>query len=294
MHMTIQKIISELLERKVIPAKPSGYEKLSGGTVSELYLLNIEGTKYVLKLNDPEVTKSEALFLEAYKEIKLTPVLLFVDPAYTYIVYSFIEGSTSYKGADKKEILKTLVEGLINHYQYAPPESGWGWADAPADSWQDFLSDEINEAQKWTGSRMDEADHQLVAELVGKVGNYDESHFLLHGDCGFHNFIFNEQHLAGVIDPAPVIGDPVYDLVYAFCSSADDLSQKTFDQAISFMKVGQEKACSVLYEKLLIGLYLRIASCSKHHPEDLPRYLEAWSRWLEIMDTANSSGRHFL
>lgn len=281
MNMKIQKIISELIERNVIAAEPSEYKKLKGGTVSELYLLNIEGTKYVLKLNDPEVTGPEALFLDTYKEGELLPKLLFVDQSGNYIVYSFIDGSTVYEGGNKKEILKALVEELINKYKTASPESGWGWADSPVTSWQNFLRNEINNAHKVIGSQMDETDHQLVIKIVEKIG-IDTEAFLLHGDCGFHNFIFTDQELVGVIDPAPVIGDPIYDLVYAFCSSADDLTKETFDYATSYMKVGKEKEQSVLYENLLIGLYLRIALCSKHHPDDLPYYLEAWSEWLEI------------
>lgn len=279
--MNIQNIISELHERNVIPAKPAGCEKLSGGTVSELYLLTVEGTKYVLKLNEPEVTQSEALYLEAYKERKLTPKLLYVDPSLAYIVDSIIDGSTALQSADKGEVLKRLAEGLLNQYQYAPPQSGWGWADDPSASWQDFLRNEIKEAQNVIGSRMDETDHQLAAELVEKVGN-DATPYLLHGDCGFHNFIFTEQGLAGVIDPAPVIGDPLYDFVYAFCSSADDLKKETFDSAVRYLKAAKGKEQAVLYGNLLIGLYLRIASCSKHHPADLPLYFAAWAEWLQI------------
>lgn len=290
--MKIENIISELHKRNVIPAKPTGCEKLSGGTVSELYLLTVEGRKYVLKLNDPEVTQSEALYLEAYKEIKLTPKLLYVDPSFTYIVYSFIDGSTVLKGADKGEVLKGLAEGLLNQYQFAQPQSGWGWADAPSASWQDFFRNEIKEAQNVIGSRMEEAGHQLAAELVEKVGN-DATPYLLHGDCGFHNFIFTEQGLAGVIDPAPVIGDPLYDFVYAFCSSADDLTKDTFDSAILYLKAAKDKEEAALYGNLLIGLYLRIASCSKHHPADLPLYFAAWSEWQKELAAAVSDSRHF-
>jgi len=61
--------------------------------------------------------------------------------------------------------------------------------------------------------------------------------FLLHGDCGVHNFIFNDNQLSGVIDPSPITGDPLYDFIYAFCSSPDELSKETIDLVVSYLKV---------------------------------------------------------
>jgi hypothetical protein len=40
---------------------------------------------------------------------------------------------------------------------------------------------------------------------------------------------------------------------------------------------------SVLYEEALVGLYLRMAACIKHHPSDFQEYLEAWYYWEEIV-----------
>lgn len=279
--MAIKKIILELIEKNIIPAEPAEFKKLSGGTVSELYLLKVNDLEYVLKLNDPAVTEPEALFLDTYEEVGLLPKILYAAPSKTYIVYSFISGSTDYNGSSKKEVLKELVEGLLNKYTAASSESGWGWVDSPSASWQDFLRNEVSYAQKAIGSLLGPADHQFIADLVGKVEPNTES-YLLHGDCGFHNFIFDEQNLVGVIDPAPVIGAPGYDLVYAFCSTPDDLTKETFDYAINWL----DERPTNTYELVLIGLYLRIALCCKHHPDDLALYLKAWSKWLEITGNA--------
>lgn len=280
----IQAIISELFERNVLPAKPSSYKKLSGGTVSELYILSVNDRKYVLKLNDPALTEPEASFLNTYRSLELLPKLRYVDPSLTYIVYSFISGSTAYEGTGKKEILEVLAKELINKYQEAPLQTAWGWADSQAASWREFLRNEINYAQNLIASLLGQADHQLIADLVEKIDPNNKP-YLLHGDCGFHNFIFTEQLLVGVIDPAPVIGDPFYDLVYAFCSTPDDLTRETIDYAMDCLT---EKP-SGSYELVLICLYLRIALCSKHHPEELPLYLNAWRHWLEIVEATDTS-----
>ena len=48
----------------------------------------------------------------------------------------------------------------------------------------------------------------------------------------FDNFIFRENRLYGVIDPLPSLGDPLYDLIYAFCSTPEDLTKEAIDYAI--------------------------------------------------------------
>jgi fructosamine-3-kinase len=280
--MDIQKIINQLLDDKVLPSKPTYYEQLHGGTVSELYLLHLGNIKYVVKKNEPKVIRSEMNFLNYYKDTDLLPKLLFVEQSYSYIVYSFMDGTTNYVRENKHEILKALVQGLLNHYKSIPDTKGWGWADQPSLSWQSFIIDEINEANKFLYSRLDNSSYNLVINLVNK-NRKGKKPYLLHGDCGVHNFIFNNRQLIGVIDPTPVIGEPLYDLIYAFCSSPDELTKETIDSAVSILKWKSEISNSLLYEEVLIGLYLRLATSVKHHPNDFEEYLKAWYYWEAIV-----------
>jgi Ser/Thr protein kinase RdoA (MazF antagonist) len=55
----------------------------------------------------------------------------------------------------------------------------------------------------------------------------DQERFLLHGDCGVHNFVFDQNTIVGVIDPSPIVGPVLYDFLYAFCSSPDNLNLET-------------------------------------------------------------------
>ncbi|WJH35443.1 hypothetical protein N6H14_05245 [Paenibacillus sp. CC-CFT747] len=101
---------------------------------------------------------------------------------------------------------------------------------------------------------------------------------MLHGDCGVHNFVFQAEALAGVIDPCPAAGPVLYDFLYAFCSSPDDLSRETLLAAAAELE--QEKPEETeLVEQMMIQLYCRIGTCLRHHPQDLPLYLEAWIYW---------------
>jgi fructosamine-3-kinase len=280
--MNINKIIIELIRNHIIHAEPTRVEQLKGGTVSELYLLEIGEIKYVVKLNNPLLIESEALFLNYYKQTNFVPELVFVDPSNHFIVYSFVTGSTDYDRKNKKVVLQALVQNLLNKYQLVSSENAWGWADQPTDSWASFIRNEVLAATEIIGTQMNSSDHLLVLNLVERHWS-DVKPFLIHGDCGVHNFIFKDGGLVGVIDPTPVIGDPLYDLLYAFCSSPDDLTQETIDFAVKYVTFKNEINHHILYEQVLILLYLRLATCLKHHPEDLKEYLQAWGYWKDLI-----------
>ncbi|KAB2334515.1 phosphotransferase [Cytobacillus depressus] len=243
------------------------------------------GARYVVKSNEPQVLQSEANFLTSYKDLDLLPRLLYVEPSNHYMVYTFIPGSTKYVKQNKQEVLKTLVQGLINHYKAVPNNIGWGWADELTASWQSFLLDRMMEANKILGPYLEKDDYPFMLNLVksSKMNSTDKEPFLLHGDCGVHNFIFNNGQLSGVIDPTPVIGDPLYDLIYAFCSSPDDLTKETIISAASHLRINESISERLLYEEVLIGLFLRIATCIRHHPRDLDGYLKEWNYWKDII-----------
>lgn len=284
--MDIQKIINELVQNDIIHTGLIETKQLNGGTVSELYLLKCNnGHSYVVKLNEPKILKSETEFLHTYKELNLLPNLLTVEPSYKYIVYSFISGTTNDPIKNKQDMLITLVQGLINHYKTVPKENGWGWADEVTDSWESFLFNKAFEAEMVLNSYLEKDDYTFVVDLIRSSNiSQNKEPFLLHGDCGVHNFVFHEGKLTGVIDPTPVFGDPLYDIIYAFCSSPDDLTKQTIDSAVSHLNIKGFKNYSHLYEAVIIGLYLRLGTCLKHHPGDFEKYLEAWNYWKKILD----------
>ncbi|MDM5317182.1 phosphotransferase [Fictibacillus sp. b24] len=282
--MDIKEIIKELNQNEILGSEIIEYKPLTGGTVSELFLLHTKDENhYVVKSNEPKITQSEADYLKSYAELELLPNFHFVEPSNSYLVYSFIEGSTNYVRNSKQELLVRLVQELINHYKTVPDKNGWGWADETTDSWYSFLLNRTIDAKNVLKSYLDEEDHHLVSNLVQKVKDLEVQPYLLHGDLGVHNFIFHNGQLIGVIDPTPVIGDPLYDLIYAFCSSPDDLTQQTIEAAARVLTVDGIQVNSNLYENVLIGLYHRLATCVKHHPDDLKEYLNAWYEWKNLI-----------
>ncbi|MEK4670401.1 MULTISPECIES: phosphotransferase [unclassified Niallia] len=284
--MDIQKVIKLLLHNNILHEAPLDYHRLNGGTVSELYVLNLDNSKVVVKKNQPKIVEAEAKFLQCYKDNSLLPKLLFVEQTNGYFVYSFIEGTVNDKRVNKKDMLQKLVQGLLNTYTPVATESGWGWADEPSVSWEDFITAEMKEANDILQHYLDNYVYQYILNVATKRSG-ERKQYLLHGDCGVHNFIFHDRQLAGVIDPTPVIGEPLYDLIYAFCSSPDDLTKETFNSAVGLLASKHNLNEASLYEEVLIGLYLRLATCIKHHPSALEDYLTAWNYWVRIVEEMN-------
>jgi fructosamine-3-kinase len=288
--MNIKEIIQELTDKNILNHEITKVDQLSGGTTSKLYLLRDgRDNKRVVKINEPHVLEAESFFLTCYKDVVLLPELLYTDPSYCYIVYSFVEGSVNYNRNHKLELLQSLVKKFINHYKPITEPAGWGWADELTDSWQSFLLSRATEPSTILKPYLKKEDHDLVLELLISPNRNSEftQPYLLHGDCGVHNFIFNEEKLDGVIDPTPVFGEPIYDLIYAFCSSPDDLTKETISSATSLLQTYENKNDRLLHEEVLIGLYFRMATCARHHPEDLEEYLRAWDYWKNIVKTAS-------
>jgi hypothetical protein len=78
-----------------------------------------------------------------------------------------------------------------------------------------------------------------------------------------------------------MVGPLIYDFLYAFCSSPDDINIDTLFTAFDFLEQGRVEK-SRLIEEVLIQLYCRIGLSIKHHPSDLPEYKKAWKDWSQI------------
>ncbi|EJQ50012.1 Uncharacterized protein BWINRASL_03130 [Bacillus mycoides] len=281
--MNISVIAEQLVNEKVISHYPNSVKVLNGGTTSTVYLLD---GKYVVKLNESEVIREEAYFLQFYKSTNMFPELVYKDPLNRYFVYSFLEGTTSCKPGHKRSILCKLVKEVINKYEIVPNANSFGWKESPSHSWTEFLATNVMEAHENVSPYISNEEYKLVLKLASSPNRGTGIHrpFLLHGDLGFHNFIFQENKLKGVIDPLPVLGDPTYDLIYAFCSTPEDVTKETIQYVMK--QCVFHKRDKDLYEEIIIGLYLRIDRCLRHHPKDLEDYLVAWRYWMDEIDPA--------
>ncbi|QDY82337.1 phosphotransferase [Paenibacillus polymyxa] len=279
--MDIQFILNELYEAGVLESDMKNLKPLTGGTSSEVVVvMDATRPRYVIKQNVPAIVKAEAEFLYTYAQIEKLSRLVYVDPLHRYLVYTFKQGvAGQYCEGNKGELLLSLAIEVIAHYKSFGEEHDYGYSDHPFVEWRDFLLHRTKESEKIIQDVLPLEDHRFVHTLVAGTPQRNLK-YLLHGDFGVHNFVFAVNGtLTGIIDPDPVVGEPLYDLIYAFCSSPDELIVETILPAVE--KIGPEMTGEyVLNREVLQELYFRIATCIRHHPEDLEQYTKAWNYWL--------------
>lgn len=284
--LEVNNIIKELCETGVIDSSSKLTNKMNGTTNGLVYTLTVhDEPKYVLKFDSIKNITSVEQFLRTYRHATLLPKLLYTDPTKEFFVYTYMNGTTHYKRGSKINWLTLLINGLINHYENFQQTDKWGfWSEDPCETWRDFIYQGVEYARINVGNHLPIEDYHKVKSLVGNISK-GEGHerFLLHGDCGVHNFVSDQNTLTGVIDPSPIVGPVLYDVIYAFCSSPDDLNLETLIPAFTLLNHEPPMERSMLVEEVIIQLYCRIGICLKHHPHDLADYLKAWDYWKVLV-----------
>lgn len=79
-----------------------------------------------------------------------------------------------------------------------------------------------------------------------------------------------------------MIGPPIYDALFAFCSTPDDLTPEALEASLrdldlKFLPIGDAAS---LAADLLLALYARISTCVKYGM-DANDYLRVWPEWKQ-------------
>lgn len=284
------RLLAQLRDRRIVQDDCVLLKKMSGTTAGSVWIIALHGEPlYVLKIDAPEEVQPVAAFLAAYRDLPLLPQVRFADPEHRYYVYDFVPGETYAGRGPKAEWLAELAERMIARYRPASPEQGWGWVTEVAPTWREFMERRLRESKQTIGDVLPEDDYVRLIRQAERFRCFEEPDevCLLHGDCGAHNFLFRDRALQGVIDPAPMIGPPLYDLLFAFCSSPDDLTEDVLLGAVrKLARTGTSLTAEPqkLIAETCLQLYCRIATCLRHHSGDLPAYLEAWPYWKERLE----------
>ncbi|MDQ0874255.1 hypothetical protein QFZ77_002914 [Paenibacillus sp. V4I3] len=281
----VNDTIKGLCEKGVIDCTTKVLNKMNGTTEGFVYTLTVnDNPKYVLKLDSSENIFLVEQLYQTYTNNTLLPKILYTDPAKTYIVYFYTAGTTHYNRGAKINWLTLLIKELLNHYEIYQQTDKWGfWLEDPCQTWRDFIDRGVEYARINVGSLLPVEDYYKVKSYVGNISTGEEhERFLLHGDCGVHNFVFDQNTLTRVIDPSPIVGPVLYDFIYAFCSSPDDLNLETLISTFTLLN-HEPIERSRLIEEVIIQLYCRIGICLKHHPHDLADYLKAWDYWKVLL-----------
>lgn len=257
-----EKIVNKLLN--ILDVKYKCHKYFNNGASSRVILLN---NCYLIKQNSKTALQSEVEFLKLNNS-KYFQEIIYVDPDYEFVVYSFIQGDVMHEVDDIEETIEKLLNITSNYVSYK--KDGFGYLNEEVTSWSQFLKDEIS----YSSSNITEyiPDKTFLYKCVGILENYTFDKKLLHGDFGTHNFIKQDGKLIGVIDPMPIIGDPLYDLLFAIVSNTDILSNITLEKIYSLINEPKEKVKALL----IIMLYSRISRCLKYNPEDIDIYMKFW------------------
>ncbi|QYK63331.1 phosphotransferase [Paenibacillus sp. S25] len=277
--------INRLLQQHHINDEIVSFQRLSGTTSGiVLRLESKNGIKYILKSDNPIQIELVEHLLHTYTHSLLLPKVLLSAQDKSYFVYTFIDGKTHFNRGKKRNWMRILVKELLNQYVEHQGKNTWGRIEFPRETWKEFNEISIEEARINLKNVLLPEDYQYVKLMSKKLFNDDSKQgtkYLLHGDTGVHNFVFNDSTLIGVIDPSPMVGPIIYDFLYAFCSSPDDINTDTLFAASDLLEQGNVERTRLI-EETLIHLYCRIGLSIRHHPNDLTEYIQAWGYWKKL------------
>ena len=190
----------------------------------EYQFLKSNNDKTVILLNHSYIIKidtTQELLMEYYFYINTPcsylPNILLFDICNHFLVYSYISG-TPVNCVDKNIItsLANLKYSSISTHKY-------GYLISPFKTWISFIIEQLQSDRLILNSIIDSTFLNKISYLLyNKLTNFSFETKLIHGDLGIYNIILDNQKLVGIIDPFPLIGDPLYDILF-FCVSSEKL-----------------------------------------------------------------------
>lgn len=263
---TDNEIINFIL--KLLNIKYEHHKYFTDGVSSNVLLLN---DKYLIKRSNPYTIKAEVQFLSLNPSPKMQKIIYY-DPCYRFAVYEFISGNIIKKVTDINDFLNNIINITNNYKNYN--HYGFGYLYEEVDTWAQFLTNEVNHSSSNLTSYI--SDSSVVMQQIELLKSYPFKKKLIHGDFGTHNFIEANGKFAGVIDPMPIIGDSLYDLLFAIVSNITVLSNINLNKIYSITSEPTEKVKAML----IIVLYCRISRCLKYHKQDINTYMDFWNKLM--------------
>jgi len=262
-----KKIMNFLLNH--LHEEYKNHKYFNTGASSKVILLN---DNYLIKQNTKLILQAEIEFLKQNNS-DMFQKIIYVDPKYEFVVYKFISGETMKHVDDVQDTIEKIVN-IVKSYNSCTLD-GFGYLNEETSSWSRFLKDEVTYSslnlKKYIPNR------KFVNKCLDIIEHYPFDKKLLHGDFGTHNFIQDNGKLVGVIDPMPVIGDYLYDLLFAIVSNVNVLSSVSLEYIYSLVDEPSEKIKAML----AVVLYCRISRCLKYHPQDIDIYMDVWNKLIE-------------
>ena len=258
-----KKIIDEVLKKVNEPYLKHIY--FTDGADSRVILLN---NKYLIKQNNLTSIKAEIEFFESTFSTFLQKIVYYPQD-FEFVVYNFIPGKPMKNITTSKEIISKILE-ITTTFSYTS-KPGFGYLGEEVDTWENFLTHEA-----FHRPNIDDIEKDSIQNAIKILENFPFDKKLIHGDFGTHNFIEDNGKFVGIIDPQPILGDPLYDILFAICSNVGLLNTYSLDELYLLINEPKEKIKAML----IVVLYARISRALKYHPNDIPSYLEYLKKCL--------------
>jgi hypothetical protein len=191
----INVIIENLYEKGLIDNTVIATNNKTGSTDGLVYILSEHNeAKYVLKIDRPQQIILAEQFFHTYRHINLLPEIFYTDPAKAFIVCSYIPGTTHFNRGSKINWMTILVKVLFNHYEKYLQTDKWGRLESPIQSWSEWNNRSLESTRNDWGSLLSFEDYYKVKSIVEYISKSEGqgARYLLHGDTGVHNFVFDE------------------------------------------------------------------------------------------------------
>lgn len=183
--------------------------------------LKITKNKIIILVNNKIVIKIDEnnfnLICEYYyySTSQYSPAVIMLDIKNAFLAYYYIEGKPV------KHIKFQLFNDICSLNYNEPPFNQYGYLNSLCSSWQDFIINLFNNSVSIIPSNL--ISKQIIDKIIYIIkhylNNYEFNPKLIHGDLGIYNLIIHNDKLVGIIDPYPIIGNPLYDLLFFFTSS---------------------------------------------------------------------------
>ncbi|MBO5529785.1 MAG: hypothetical protein J5970_00095 [Bacilli bacterium] len=217
--------------------------------------------KYLVKTTDIKELDAYLEFFNLYKEDYFQKIICY-NKELLYICFNFIEGSLFKENKlDPKDVINQLYFITSNYKEY--DYNAYGYLEEEDFTWYDFLMDEAYRKEDEIN-----IDYSKLFNAFEIIKKYDAPKYLVHGDFGTHNFIVNNKKIY-VIDPIPLVGDPLYDFYFAIFTNTNIFKDLDVDYILSFF---DDRDYEYKRALMIICFFIRLRRSSKYDPENIPIY----------------------
>lgn len=256
---------------------------LESKNIKRVWELNLDnGGKYVVKFNENKMIKGEWDFYGFYNGNKYFPAIMNMNLEKDYLIYSYIEGNNEHN-LTKIEILIDVVNNIINNYKINESIPGFGVLGED-DSWEGYLRKQVDFSSERIGEILTDKDYYMVNDAISELSKTRKIRkpYYLQGNCSLDNVIIHDGEFKGLIDPVPTNGDPIYDMLFAFCSTPYEINGKNLETLLRTLRKEFRVSKKDVFRYMIIILYIQIGKCITFKCTEIVNYTVLWEGWKKI------------